>query len=92
MTLKPTVEQLHCIETAKNNQRTKINAIAGAGKTSTLVLMAKEIELPSMYVAFNRVTASEAASKFPRHVECRTTHSLAYEAFGRDMHHKLSRS
>ena len=91
MALKPTEEQLHCIATAKANQRTKINAIAGSGKSSTLVLIAKEIEVPSICLSFNKITASEAAAKFPRHVECRTTHSLAYEAFGRDMHHKLSR-
>lgn len=40
--MNPTKEQLHCVSTAKANQRTKINAVAGAGKTSTLVLMANE--------------------------------------------------
>ena len=89
--MNPTPEQLFCIFTAKHTKRTKINAVAGSGKTSTLTLIAKEIIQPSLYLAFNKVTATEAAEKFPKHVTCRTTHSIAYEAFGKDMNHKLSR-
>ena len=32
-----------------------------------------------LYLAFNKRVAEEAQTKFPTNVECRTTHSLAYE-------------
>lgn len=86
-----TQEQLNCIDTARNNKHIIIEALAGAAKTSTLVLIAKEIVQPSIYLAFNKVTAVEAEGKFPSHVSCRTTHSVAYEAFGMEIAHKLKR-
>jgi hypothetical protein len=89
--MQPTQQQLNCISAAKENNLLKIGAIAGAGKTSTLSMMAKEIKESSLYLAFNKVTALEAANKFPSHVTCRTTHSLAYAAFGSDLQHKLVR-
>lgn len=59
--------------------------------TSSLVMMANEIAEPSIYLAFNKVSATEALVKFPDHVECRTTHSVAYAKFGRNMQDKLTR-
>lgn len=91
MALKPTEEQLNCITTAEHNRITAIQASAGAGKTSTLVLMANEFVVPSIYLAFNKSAATEASEKFPSHVECRTTHSMAYAQFGADLRDKLSR-
>jgi hypothetical protein len=87
----PTDEQLHCVALCKESQRVKINAVAGSGKTSTLMFIAKELQQKSLYVAFNKVTALEAEAKFPKHVTCRTTHSIAYSEFGRMLQHKLSR-
>ena len=31
-----------------------------------------------LYLAYNKAIATEAATKFPRYVDCKTTHSLAY--------------
>jgi superfamily I DNA/RNA helicase len=42
-----------------------------------------------LYLAFNKVTASEAAASFPPNVTCRTVHSLAYTAVGHRYRHKL---
>jgi hypothetical protein len=89
----PTPQQTSCIMAAINKsiQMLKIEACAGAGKTSTLTMMAEANTTPSLYLAFNKVTANEAAEKFPKHVTCRTTHSLAYSAFGTKLRDKLSR-
>jgi hypothetical protein len=90
-TYAPTPQQQFCIESADNVRVTKIIACAGGGKTSTLELIAKTQIKKSLYAAFNKVTAVEAADRFPDHVTCQTTHSMAYAAFGRQMNHKLAR-
>jgi len=76
--LTPTKEQQDILNTAKTGTNLAIHAFAGTGKTSTCVLLAKNLIKPSLYVAFNKSIAEEASSKFPSHVECRTIHSLAY--------------
>lgn len=90
---QPTAQQQACIAAAIDDsiQMLKIEACAGAGKTSTLGMMAEAKVAPSLYLAFNRVTADDAAQKFPKHVQCRTTHSIAYEVFGAKIRDKLSR-
>lgn len=89
--LVPTNEQETCITMAESNEELKICALAGTGKTSTLVLIAKKLKMTSLYLAFNKSMASEAREKFPDHVECRTVHSLAFGTFGQKYSHKLSR-
>jgi hypothetical protein len=93
MARTPTPQQFNCVAAAVDTaiQMLKIEACAGAGKTSTLTMMAEANTEPSLYLAFNKVTANEAAEKFPKHVTCRTTHSLAYSAFGTKLRNKLSR-
>lgn len=90
MTFKPTQEQQDILNTFKETRVLKVNAVAGSGKTSTLVLLAKDNIKPSLYVCFNKVIAEEARTKFPAHVECRTTHSLAYAEFGKYLQHKFN--
>ncbi len=89
--MTPTEQQLFCIKTASEYPLVKIEAGAGSGKTSTLAMVAKTLTDQSIYVAFNKVTAVEAAEKFPHHVLCKTTHSLAYAQFGKQLQDKLSR-
>ena len=89
--MKPTNQQQECIAAAKSYGVVKIEAAAGCGKTSTLKLVADELKQPSIYVAFNKVTATEASEKFPSHVACKTTHSLAYAKFGASLRDKLNR-
>jgi hypothetical protein len=69
----------------------KVEACAGSGKTSTLDMMAVSEQAASLYLGFNKVTATEASEKFPRHVTCKTTHSVAYAVFGTVLREKLSR-
>ena len=89
--MTPTAEQLDCIEKAKSNNKVTIEALAGSGKTSTLAMIANSLKEKSIYLAFNKISAQEASSKFPSHVECRTTHSLAYASHGHLLKDKLTR-
>lgn len=93
MSRKPTPQQAACIEAAVNPaiRVLKIEACAGAGKTSTLTMMAEALPVPSAYWCFNKSNADEAALKFPKHVKCSTSHSTAFSFFGRDIAHKLKR-
>ncbi len=89
--MKPTKQQLTCIEKAKTAKLLKISACAGGAKTTTLTMIAEQVDEPSIYLAFNKQIADEASRKFPMHTTCKTTHSVAYAQFGIDLSHKLSR-
>ena len=91
MKFKPTKQQEHVVQLAKEHNIVKVSAGSGASKTTTLQLVADEIQLPSLYLAFNKSMATEAKGKFPSHVDCMTTHSLAYRKEGIKYTHKLSR-
>jgi superfamily I DNA/RNA helicase len=63
----------------------KINAVAGSGKTSTLIEYAKKRPASAkiLYLAFNKSVKLEAVKKFARqdlnNVRVETAHSLAYK-------------
>lgn len=76
-----TPQQKTIIDTIKDDSchLLKINAVAGAGKTSTLVSISETLDIKhGLYLAFNKAIADEAKTKFPNTIECRTLHSLAY--------------
>jgi superfamily I DNA/RNA helicase len=93
MSYAPTAQQQAAIDDLLNPivKMLQLRACAGAGKTSTLVLMAEALAEPSLYLAFNKATADEGSQRFPKHVECRTTHSMAYQVFGAKLRNKLQR-
>ncbi|MCO8423030.1 AAA family ATPase, partial [Burkholderia cenocepacia] len=67
-----------------------VDAFAGTGKTSTLEGFAlARPRARILYIAFNRSIAQSAKERFPKNVECRTTHSLAFAAVGRQYGDKL---
>ena len=77
--MRPTQEQIEAIELFADGRNLRINAFAGAGKTTTLRMIAEYAgERRGLYIPFGRSTAEGAASRFPESVECRTQHSLAY--------------
>ncbi len=93
-TMKQTKEQeliVHEAGELEAGQVLKINAGAGTGKTSSLVMVSEKVIEPSLLLVFNKAAQLEAAEKFPRHVVCRTTHSIAYGVTGIKIAHKLSR-
>lgn len=85
-TYHPTIEQQKAIELANDNsvQTLKILAFAGAGKTSTLQLIAESMpNKKGIYLAFNKAIVEDVKRKMPANVEVRTFHSLAYAAMPR---------
>ncbi|XP_019947758.2 F-box DNA helicase 1 isoform X1 [Paralichthys olivaceus] len=61
----------------------KIIAFAGTGKTTTLVKYAEQRpHIRFLYVAFNKSVACEAERRFPKNVDCKTIHSLAFNDVG----------
>ena len=77
---RPTEEQLIAVEKFKAGRPLKITAFAGAGKTTTLQLLASSRRSRGLYLAFNKAIATEARERFPRSVDCRTTHAIAFRA------------
>jgi UvrD-like helicase family protein len=73
----PTEEQQRAVSAFLSGGGLKVSAFAGAGKTSTLQLMAAQRQERGVYLAFNRSIALEARSKFPAYVDTKTTHALA---------------
>jgi F-box protein, helicase, 18 len=77
-----TQEQLDIIHSSGN---IKINAVAGSGKTTTIIEYAKARPANSriLYLAFNKSVKLEAAKKFTesglKNVQVETAHSLAYK-------------
>ena len=83
MALTPTHEQILVIEAAKSGADLIVQALAGTGKTTTLKLLAEALSnKKGTYIAFNTSIVSEAKTKFPSNVNCRTAHSLAFAAVG----------
>ena len=76
-----TSQQQAVIDAVINSQGlVKCSAIAGSGKTFTLVELIKELKPASgLYLAYNKAIAEEATQKFKgTKVKCSTIHSLAY--------------
>jgi F-box protein, helicase, 18 len=80
--MKLTQEQELILST---NHNIKINAIAGSGKTTTIIQYAKTRPSYSkiLYIAFNKSVKQEAELKFAKeglnHVKIETAHSLAFK-------------
>lgn len=58
----------------------KVAAGAGCGKTSTLAEYGRRWPANGLYVAFNKSIAVEARRKFPKSIDTRTGHSVAFRA------------
>lgn len=91
MSHKPTAEQAAIIDAARTGDDLTIEAGAGTGKTSTLKMLARDRgNLRGAYLAYNKSIAADAAKDFPASVTCRTAHSFAYGAVGRQYAHRLN--
>jgi hypothetical protein len=76
---KPTAEQQEIVDAVLGGANLKIKAYAGAGKTSTLRLIADRLAAKrGSYPAFNKEIAEHARRGFPPNVSARTWHSVAY--------------
>ena len=93
MAFSPTPEQQKIVDASRRGESFKIDAKAGAGKTSTLVLIAEAN--PSsriVYLAYNKAIADDAGRRFPSNVEARTAHSLAFRNIPKSLTSRLAQS
>jgi antirestriction protein ArdC/DNA polymerase III epsilon subunit-like protein len=79
----PTDEQRVIIDAIMSGKNVVVQALAGTGKTSTLVLTAERLKLEKpdnkiLYNVFNKETAEEAQGRMPDNVDSRTSDGLAY--------------
>src|SRR3984893_838259 len=81
--IHPSPEQQRARELFLKQDGLRIDAYAGAGKTTTLRLLASSTNGRGLYLAFNRSIAENARGKFPTQVACATSHSLAFRAIAR---------
>lgn len=78
--ITPSFEQKNIIEGVKAGHDIKIQAFAGTGKTTTLLMVAKQfVDKKVVLIAFNKRIVSEAKSKLKGYAEAYTAHSLAYK-------------
>ncbi|SHH71944.1 UvrD-helicase domain-containing protein [Streptomyces sp. 3214.6] len=85
----PTDEQAHAFDTFRAGHHIALQAGAGTGKTSTLDLLARSTRHRGCYIAFNKTIAEDAATRFPRSVQCKTAHATAFAAVGYRFAHRL---
>lgn len=87
----PTEEQEHCVDAAtQTTDSLLLTALAGAAKTSTLVLMAKALGSSSILcLAFNSKIAEEMRARLPANCTARTLNSLGHSAWGRAIGKRL---
>ena len=88
--LHPTEEQGAIMDGCAAGLDLVVEAGAGTGKTTTLRLAASGMKGRGLYVAYNRAIAQDAKRQFPKHVQCSTAHSLAYQVVGRDYRGRLN--
>ena len=81
---KPSAGQQHIYDWVKDGEGSGIvNAVAGSGKTYTIVTACDLIpkEQDCVFLAFNKAIAVELAKKVPDHVEAKTLNSLGHRAW-----------
>lgn len=80
----PTEEQLAIVDAAKNsNDNLLVSALAGAAKTSTLVLIAEaQKSKPMLCLAFNKKIATEMEERLPGNCTSKTLNGLGHAAWG----------
>lgn len=83
--MTPTPEQAQIIATAKaSNNSLLIKALAGAAKTTTLVMLAHALPLQAMLcIAFNKRISDEMQKRMPGHVQCKTINALGHGVWAR---------
>lgn len=83
MSFTPTPEQVAIVEAARDTtDNLLVSALAGAAKTSTLVLIAQALSsTPILCLAFNKRIAVEMKERLPPNCEAMTLNSLGHKAW-----------
>lgn len=92
MTFTPTPEQSAIVTAAvETKSNLLVNALAGAAKTSTLVLIAQALRGTSMLcLAFNKRIADEMKERLPPNCEAMTLNSIGHRAWGSYLGRRLN--
>lgn len=86
----PTLEQSACVDAARStSDNLIISALAGAAKTSTLVMIAEAVTTPMLCLAFNKRIALEMKQRLPSYCEAMTLNSLGHRVWGRSIGRRL---
>ncbi len=89
--MTPTDEQEEALRLFATGGSLAIEAGAGTGKTSTLVLLAEAAgNRRGQYIAFNKALVEDGRGKFPQTVSANTAHSLAYRAIGHQFRARMN--
>lgn len=81
----PTPEQASIIAEASTPSPLMIRAYAGAAKTSTLLMAAPQVRMPSLALAFNKRIALELRGKLPDNFQVLTLNGLGHLAWMRSL-------
>lgn len=83
MSFTPTDEQLHILDLVKNTKdNILISALAGAAKTSTLVLIAEALRAqPMLFLAFNKRIQLEMQERLPGNCTAMTLNGLGHKVW-----------
>lgn len=91
MSFKPSKFQQRIFDEFNNTSNNiLINAVAGSGKTTTIVKMTEYIKpgLYAIFLAFNKSIATELRAKIPQRIDVKTLHANGYNElrfkYGRD--------
>lgn len=88
--MTPTPEQDLILAEAKTSNNLLISALAGAAKTSTLVMLAHKLPLqPTLSVAFNKKIADEMGKRMPSHITSSTLNSIGHRTWGNRLGKRL---
>jgi hypothetical protein len=90
--ITPTAEQYEAIKGFASYDDLVIQAGAGAGKTSTLKLLANHALANGrrgQYLAYNAKIVKDVRQDMPGNVGCNTVHSIAFGACGHEFAHRL---
>lgn len=92
MAFSPTPEQLAIVEAASTTQDNLIiKALAGAAKTSTLVLMAEALrKTPILCLAFNKKIAEEMKTRLPDNCVSMTLNGLGHRTWSEFLRKRLT--
>lgn len=84
-------EQQAAVCTAfRNGESMAVRAVAGSGKTATLVAAYQDAPQGALALAFNRKNAEDLAKKMPAHVVSRTMNSLGHRAWMKHLGKKVT--
>lgn len=78
----PTPEQVAVVSAARDTKdNLLVSALAGAAKTSTLVLISEAVKVDTLAISFNTRIAKEMKSRLPAYVDSRTLNSLGHKVW-----------